>query len=94
MKEIKAQYLKIVHHSLNAKSRINNTGIDTAQGIDIVMPMNNLIECSDNYLKTSRSLWQYYKDEPNDNITQSELFKSKIKTTGKTLWRIIQKMLK
>ena len=94
MKEIKAQYLKIVHHSLNAKSRINNTGIDTAQGIDIVMPMNNLIECSDNYLKTSRSLWQYYKDEPNDNITQSELFKSKIKTTGKTLWRVIQKMLK
>ena len=94
MKEIKAQYLKIVHHSLNAKSRINNTGIDTAQGIDIVMPMNNLIECSDNYLKTSRSLWQYYKDEPNDNITQSELFKSKIKTTGKTLWWVIQKMLK
>ena len=94
MKEIKAQYLKIVHHSLNAKSRINNTGIDTAQSIDIVMPMNNLIECSDNYLKTSRSLWQYYKDEPNDNITQSELFKSKIKTTGKTLWRVIQKMLK
>ena len=94
MKEIKAQYLKIVHHSLNAKSRINNTGIDTAQGIDIVMPMNNLIECSGNYLKTSRSLWQYYKDEPNDNITQSELFKSKIKTTGKTLWRVIQKMLK
>ena len=94
MKEIKAQYLKIVHHSLNAKSRINNTGIDTAQGIDIVMPMNNLIECSDNYLKTSRSLWQYYRDEPNDNITQSELFKSKIKTTGKTLWRVIQKMLK
>ena len=94
MKEIKAQYLKIVHHSLNAKSRINNTGIDTAQGIDIVMPMNNLIECSDNYLKTSRSLWQYYKDEPNDNITQSELFKSKIKTTGKTLWQVIQKMLK
>ena len=94
MKEIKAQYLKIVHHSLNAKSRINNTGIDTAQGIDIVMPMNNLIECSDNYLKTSRSLWQYYRDEPNDNITQSELFKSKIKTTGKTLWWVIQKMLK
>ena len=94
MKEIKAQYLKIVRHSLNAKSRINNTGIDTAQGIDIVMPMNNLIECSDNYLKTSRSLWQYYKDEPNDNITQSESFKSKIKTTGKTLWRVIQKMLK
>ena len=22
------------------------------------------------------SLWQYYKDDPNDNITQSESFKS------------------
>ena len=38
-------------------SRINNTGIGTAQDIDIVMPTYNLIECSDNYSKTSRSLW-------------------------------------
>ena len=28
------------------------------------MPMYNLIEYSDNYLKTSRSLWEYYRDEP------------------------------
>ena len=48
------------------------------------MPMCNLIEYSDNYSKTSGSLWQYYKDDPNDNITQSELFKSKIKITGET----------
>ena len=47
------------------------------------MPMYNLIEYSDNYSKTSGSLWQYYKDDPNDNITQSESFKSKIKITGK-----------
>ena len=45
-------------------SRINNTDIDNAQDIDIVMPMYNLIEYSDNYSKTSRSLWQYYKDDP------------------------------
>ena len=31
------------------------------------MPMYNLIEYSDNYSKTSGSLWQYYRDEPNDN---------------------------
>ena len=31
------------------------------------MPMYNLIEHSDNYSKTSASLWQYYRDEPNDN---------------------------
>ena len=29
--------------------RINNTDIDTAQDIDILMPMYNLIEYSDNY---------------------------------------------
>ena len=48
------------------------------------MPMYNLIEYSDNYSKTLGSLWQYYKDDPNDNIAQSESFKSKIKITGKT----------
>ena len=64
-------------------SRINNTDIDNAHNIDIVMPMYSLIEYSDNYSKTSRSLWQYYKDHSNDNITQSESVKSKIKITGK-----------
>ena len=63
-------------------SRINNRDIDNAQDIDIML-MCNLIECSDNYSKTS-SLWQYYKDDPNNNITQSESVKSKIKITGKT----------
>ena len=65
-------------------SRRNNLDIDNAQDINIVMPMYNLIEYSDNYSKTSGSLWQYYKDDPNDNIKQSESFKSKIKITGKT----------
>ena len=48
------------------------------------MPMYNLIEYSDNYSKTSGSLWQYYKDEPNDNLADSESFKSKVKITGNT----------
>ena len=65
-------------------SRINGTDIDNAQDIDIVIPMYNLIEYSDNYAKTLGSLWQYYNDDPNDNMTQSESFKSKIKITGKT----------
>ena len=65
-------------------SRINNTDIDNAQDIDIVMPMNNLIEYSDNYSKTAGSLQQYYKGDPNDNIADSESFKSKVKVTGKT----------
>ena len=65
-------------------SEINGAEIDNAQDVDIVMPMYNLIEYSDNYSKTSGSLWQYYKYDPNDNITQSESFKSKIKITGET----------
>ena len=48
------------------------------------MPMYNLIEYSDNYSKTSGSLWQYYKDDPNDNLANSESFKSKVKITGST----------
>ena len=60
----------------NCISEINNTQIDNAKDIDIVMPMYNLLEYSDNYAKTSGSLWQYYRDEPNDNLADSELFKS------------------
>ena len=65
-------------------SNINDTEIDNAQDIDIVMTMYNLIEYSNNYSKTSGSLWQYYKDEPNDNLANSESFKSKVKITGST----------
>ena len=75
-------------------SRINNTDIDNAQDIDIVMPMYNLIEYSNNYSKTSGSLWQYYKDDPNNNIANFESFKCKVKTTGKSLMTVIEKMLK
>ena len=46
----------------NCISKINNTQIDNAEYIDIVMPMYNLIEYSDNYSKASGSLWQYCKD--------------------------------
>ena len=41
----------------NCISKINNTEIDNAEYIDIVMPMYELIECSDSYSKTSGSLW-------------------------------------
>ena len=78
----------------NCISKINNTQIDNAEYIDIVMPMYNLIEYSDNYSKTSGSLWQYCKERPavNDNedivnfnganTTASFNFKTKI--TGQT----------
>ena len=58
---------------------INNTQIDNAKDLDVVIPMYNLIECSNNYSKTSGSLWQYYRDDPSDTLTNSESFKFKIK---------------
>ena len=52
------------------------------------MPMYNLIEYSDNYAKTTGSLWQYFRDGDGDGnnigIEDSKSFKSKVKITGKT----------
>ena len=48
------------------------------------MPMYNLMEYSDKYSNTSGSLWQYYKDNPDNNLADSESFKYKVKITGNT----------
>ena len=45
-------------------------------------------------MKTSGSLWQYDRDDPNDNITESESFKFKTKITGKTPDADNKKMLR
>ena len=68
----------------NCISEINNTQVDNAKDIDIVMPVYNLIEYSDNYAKASRILWQYYRDEPNNVLANSKSFKFKVRITGKT----------
>ena len=65
-------------------NRINKIDIDNAHDIDNVMPMYNLIEYSVDYWKTSGSLWQYYKDDTNNILADSESFKPKVKITGKT----------
>ena len=59
------------------------------------MPIYNLIEYGDDYSKTFASLWQYYKHDPNDNLKDSESFKSKIKKKQETLLlMVIQNILK
>ena len=78
----------------NCISEINNTQVDNAKDIDIVMSMYNLIEYSDNYAKTTGSLWQYYKDIParnnNNEINEftggntTDSFNFKAKITGQT----------
>ena len=75
-------------------SKINNTLVYNTEYIDIVMPMYNLIEYSENYSKTSGSLWQYCKDIPAVNIAgdiiaftatnTTDSFKFKTKVTGHT----------
>ena len=71
-------------------SEINNTQVDNAKNIDIVIPMCNLTKHSDNYSKTLESLWQDFQDIPvvnnngasigfdRANATDSLSFKSKI----------------
>ena len=73
----------------NFISKINNTQVDNAKDLDIVMSMYNLIEYSDNYSKASGSLWQYCNDIPavdnhnaivnftDNNLTDSFNFKEK-----------------
>ena len=48
----------------NCIKEMNNIHFDNAKYNDMVMSMHNLIEYSDNYPKTSSSLWNYYRDEP------------------------------
>ena len=45
---------------------INNTLIDNAEDLDVVMPMYNLIEYIKNYRETTGSLWNYYRNELSD----------------------------
>ena len=64
-------------------SEINNTQINYARYLEIVMLMYNITEHCDNYSKTSGRLWQYYRDESNDNKKNSESFPLNIKVNRK-----------
>ena len=68
---------------------INDEHVDTAENLDIVMPMYNLIEYSDNYQDSSATLYQYKRDEPPEanainDLTVDNLssFKYKISLLG------------
>ena len=68
---------------------INDEHVDTAENLDIVMPVYNLIEYSDNYQDSSATLYQYKRDEPpEDNAVadltanNSDSLKYKIKLLG------------
>ena len=68
---------------------INDEHVDTAENLNIIMPMYNLIQCSDNYQDPSATLYQYKRDEPpeanaiNDLTTNtSSSFKYKVSLLG------------
>ena len=68
---------------------INDEHVDTAENLDIVMPVYNLIEYSDNYQDSSATLYQYKRDEPPEDEAVADLttdnsdsFKYKIKSFG------------
>ena len=68
---------------------INDEHVDTAENLDITMPMYNLIEYSDNYQDSSATLYQYKRDEPPEAIAAADLtvnnsssFKYKISLLG------------
>ena len=68
---------------------INDEHIDTAENLDIVMRMYNLIEYSDNYQDSSASLYQYKRDEPPEasaiddlKVDNSNSFKYKVSLLG------------
>ena len=67
---------------------INDEHVDTGDNLDIVMPMYNLIEYSDNYQDPSATLYQYKRDEPpailanNLATNTSSSFKYKVDLLG------------
>ena len=64
-------------------SKINGVKIDNTE--DVVMPIYNSPVYSKNYRKATRSLWNYYRDEPSNPLSSdSESFKYKTSIVGKT----------
>ena len=64
-----------------------NTLTDSAEDLDVVIPMYNLLEYRNNYSMTSRRLSNYYRDEfddVNDIAWQSKSLKYKTKLMGRT----------
>ena len=70
---------------INCISKTNETLIDNTEDLDVVMLTYNLLEYSKNYKKATRSLCNYYKDEPSNPFSSnSKYFKYKTSITGNT----------
>ena len=56
---------------------IKNTFAENEEDLNIVMPMYNLLEYSNDYWITSGSLWNYYRDEVNDSANENSTYNNK-----------------
>ena len=59
---------------INFIIKINGTKIDNAEDLDVVMPMNNLLEYSKNYKKTTGCLWNCYIDKPSSTEDDDNIY--------------------
>ena len=83
-------------------TRINNELIEDADDLDIVIPMYNLLEHIKNYRKNISSIYNYYRDELNDdanlnnfannNVVSSNSFQCKNKIIGNIRIMLIQQL--
>ena len=62
---------------INFILKINEALIDNAKDSDVATPMQNLLEYSKNYRKTTESLWNYYRDEPTSDSRVNHYLGSK-----------------
>ena len=76
-------------------THINDEHVETAENLDNIMPMYNLLEYSDNYADSSGSLYQFKRDESplndagnpiNVAINNSTSFKYKASILGKAIF--------
>ena len=58
-------YILVTFQTCNVN--INDEYVEAAKYLDIIMPMYNLLEYSDNYEDTTGSLYQFKRDEPPDD---------------------------
>ena len=64
-------------------SKIVDRLIGSAEDLDIVMPMYNLLEYSGNYSATSKNLWNYYRDEVDDDENENDNANNRINNDKK-----------
>ena len=79
---------------ISCVSKINSELVENAEDLDVAIPLYNLLEYSKNYEKTLGSLFNYYRDEPNEaeiandngainiSIRNSKSFDYKTEITG------------